>query len=66
MLRSDNGLVYTSRSFTPLVRSYGLRQECITPHSLEQNGLVERVIRVRSRNNACIGTASNHCSMPAT
>ena len=45
LLRSDNGLAFTSRSFTALVRSYGLRQEFITPHSPEQNGLVERVIR---------------------
>ncbi|MGD9760789.1 MAG: DDE-type integrase/transposase/recombinase, partial [Comamonas sp.] len=30
LLRSDNGLVFTSRSFTSLVRSYGLRQEFIT------------------------------------
>lgn len=44
LLRSDNGLVFTSRSFTAL-GSYGLRQEFITPHSPEQNGLVERVIR---------------------
>ncbi|WP_367179302.1 DDE-type integrase/transposase/recombinase [Hyphomonas sp.] len=26
LLRSDNGLVFTSRSFTKLVRIYGLRQ----------------------------------------
>jgi putative transposase len=45
LLRSDNGLVFTSRSFTLLVRSYGLRQEFITPHSPEQNGMVERLIR---------------------
>jgi len=32
LLRSDNGLVFTSRSFTALVRSYGLKQEFITPH----------------------------------
>jgi len=44
LLRSDNGLVFTSRSYT-LVKSYGLQQEFITPHCLEQNGLVERVIR---------------------
>ena len=43
--RLDNGLVFTSRSFTALVRSYGLHQEVITPHSPEQNGLVEWVIR---------------------
>lgn len=45
LLRSDNGLVFTSRSYTRLVKSYGLRQEFITPHSPEQNGMVERVIR---------------------
>ena len=45
LLRSDNGLVFTSRHFTALVKSYGLRQEFITPHSPEQNSLVERVIR---------------------
>ena len=44
LLRSDNGLVFTSRSYTALVRGYGLRQEFITPHTPEQNGLV-RVIR---------------------
>ncbi len=45
LLRSDNGLVFTSRSYTSLVRGYGLRQEFITPHCPQQNGMVERVIR---------------------
>jgi len=45
LLRSDNGLVFTSRRYTALVRSYGLQQEFITPHCPEQNGMVERVIR---------------------
>lgn len=45
LLRSDNGLVFTSRSYTALVRSYGLRQEFITPHCPQQNGMVEQVIR---------------------
>lgn len=45
LLRSDNGLVFTSRKYTQLVRSYGLRQEFITPHCPQQNGMVERVIR---------------------
>lgn len=45
LLRSDNGLVFTSRKYTRLVRSYGLRQEFITPHCPQQNGMVERVIR---------------------
>lgn len=45
LLRSDNGLVFTSRRYTALVRSYGLKQEFITPHCPQQNGMVERVIR---------------------
>lgn len=45
LLRSDNGLVFTSRHYTRLVRSYGLRQEFITPHCPQQNGMVERLIR---------------------
>ncbi|WP_150670954.1 integrase core domain-containing protein, partial [Pandoraea anhela] len=45
LLRSDNGRVFTSRRYTALVRSYGLRQEFITPHCQQQNGMVERVIR---------------------
>lgn len=45
LLRSDNGLVFTSRHFTAVTKSYGLRQEFITPHCPQQNGMVERVIR---------------------
>ncbi|KFN46716.1 IS3 family transposase [Arenimonas composti] len=45
LLRSDNGLVFTSRVYTRLVRSYGLKQEFITPHCPQQNGMVERLIR---------------------
>ena len=45
LLRSDNGLGFTSRNYTALVRSYGLEQEFITPHCPQQNGMVERVIR---------------------
>jgi hypothetical protein len=44
LLRSDNGLFFTSRSYTALARSYGRRQKFITPHSPEQNGIVERLI----------------------
>ena len=44
-LRSDNGLVFSSRKYTALVKSYGLKQEFITPHCPQQNGMVERVIR---------------------
>ena len=45
LLRSDNGLVFTSRAYTKLVRSYGLKQEFITPHCPQQNGMMERLIR---------------------
>lgn len=45
LLRSDNGLVFTSHAYTKLVKGYGLQQEFITPYSPEQNGMVERVIR---------------------
>ena len=45
LLKSDNGLVFTSQKYTALVRSYGLKQEFITPHCPQQNGMVERVIR---------------------
>ena len=45
LLRSDNGLIFTSRSYTALVKSYGLQQEFITPYSPEQNEMVERVVR---------------------
>lgn len=45
LLRSDNGLVFASRHYTALVRNYGLKQEFITPHRPQQNGMVERVIR---------------------
>ena len=36
---------FTSRAYTRLVRSYGLRQEFITPYCPQQNGMIERVIR---------------------
>ena len=45
LLSSDNGLVFTSRSYTALVRGYGLHQEFVTPHTPEQNGMVERLKR---------------------
>jgi putative transposase len=45
LLRSDNNLVVTSRRYTSLVRSYGLKQEFIASHCPQQNGVVERLIR---------------------
>ena len=44
-LRSDNGLVFSSKRFTNTVKAYGLTQEFITPYTPEQNGLIERFIR---------------------
>jgi putative transposase len=52
LVRSDNGLVFTGRSYTALLRSYGLRQEFITPQTPEQNGMVERVIRTLKEQGA--------------
>jgi putative transposase len=45
MLRSDNGLVFSSKHYTATVRAYGLTQEFITPYTPEQNGLMERFFR---------------------
>ncbi|WP_018870821.1 IS3 family transposase [Thioalkalivibrio sp. ALgr3] len=44
-LRSDNGLVFSSRRFTATVKAYGLNQEFTTPYTPEQNGLIERFFR---------------------
>lgn len=45
LLRSDNGLVFTSRHYTRLVCSHSLQQEFITPHCPQRNGKVDRLIR---------------------
>lgn len=45
VLRSDNGLVFGAKSFRQLCRSWGVRQEFITPYTPEQNGLIERLFR---------------------
>lgn len=45
MLRSDNGLVFTSRSFSKTVRDYNFEQEFITPYTPQQNGMIERFFR---------------------
>jgi putative transposase len=44
-LRSDNGLVFSSRHYTATVKAYWLTQEFTTPYTPEQNGLVERFFR---------------------
>jgi transposase InsO family protein len=38
-------LIFTSRSYTAMVKSYVLQQNFITPYSPEKNGMIERVIR---------------------
>ena len=38
LLRSDNGFVFTSHDYTRLVRSYGLKEEFITPHCHNKMG----------------------------
>ena len=45
ILRSDNGLVFCSFRFSGTVRRYGNTQEFIQPHTPQQNGMVERLIR---------------------
>ncbi|WP_445005388.1 transposase [Halomonas mongoliensis] len=52
-LRSDNGLVFSSRHYTATVKAYGLTQEFTTPCTPEQNGLVERFFR--SLKEECTG-----------
>ena len=44
-IRSDNGLVFCSRHYTQTVYRYGIKQEFIRPHTPQQNGMVERLIR---------------------
>ncbi|WP_134984201.1 DDE-type integrase/transposase/recombinase, partial [Xanthomonas axonopodis] len=40
LLRLDNGLVFTSGDYTRLVAGYGLKQQFITPHCPQHNGIV--------------------------
>jgi putative transposase len=45
ILRSDNGLIFSSKAFLQLVNAHGLKTEYITPYTPEQNGVVERFMR---------------------
>jgi len=45
VLRSDNGLIFTSKRFRAACAFYRVGQEFITPYTPEQNGLVERFFR---------------------
>ena len=40
----DKGWSAPSRTYSRLVRSYRLRQEFITPHCPQKNGMFERVV----------------------
>lgn len=45
ILRSDNGLIFTSKRFMKLINKYKLNPEYITPYTPEQNGMMERFMR---------------------
>ncbi|WP_207796506.1 integrase core domain-containing protein [Pseudohalioglobus lutimaris] len=38
-------MVFTGRRYTRTVYHYGIKQEFIRPHTPQQNGMVERLIR---------------------
>lgn len=61
LLRSDNGLVFTSRSYTALVRGYGLRQEFITPHTRNRTASAN-ASSAPSKSSESTATASNPSS----
>jgi putative transposase len=44
--RSGNGLIFSSKRYMKLVNRYGLEPEYITPYSPEQNGAIERFMRI--------------------
>jgi len=46
VIRSGNRLVVQSRRFRSACRDYRLKQEFITPHTPEQNGVIERFFKV--------------------
>jgi putative transposase len=45
VIRSDNGLIFQSRSFRAACKDYRLSQEFVTPYTPEQNGMIERFFR---------------------
>ena len=45
VIRSDNGLVFSSKSFIKTIKDYNFKQEFITPYTPEQNGMIERFFR---------------------
>jgi putative transposase len=59
VLRSDNGLVFSSKSFTKTVKDYNFTQEFITPYTPQQNGMIERFFSEPLRRSAFGITTSN-------
>lgn len=45
LLRSDNGLIFSSKRYMKLMGKYGLKPEYIAPYTPEQNGVIERFMR---------------------
>lgn len=65
-LRSDNGLIFTSKRYLKLVRAYGLRAEYITPYSPEQNGVIERFMRTLKEECIWLNLFSSFAEAKAT
>jgi transposase InsO family protein len=42
ILRSDNGVEYTSKEFIKFCKDSGIKRELTTPYNPQQNGVVER------------------------
>jgi transposase InsO family protein len=59
VIRSDNGLIFQSRRFRAACRDYRLRQEFITSHTPEQNGLVGRFFRSLKEVSGCTTSAAS-------
>ena len=64
LLRSDNGLVFTSRSYTALARGYGCARSSSRRTARSKTAWLS-VSSVPSKNNARIGIASRISSTPA-
>ena len=45
VVRSDNGLVFSSKSFRKTIKAYNFKQEFTTPYTPEENGMIERFFR---------------------
>jgi len=59
ILRSDNGLIFSSKAFLKLVNAHGLKTEYIMPYTPEQNGVVERFMRTMKEECICLHAFSS-------